>query len=173
MPEYRTAETVLDIARDAVLLDTGVLVAAFSPRESPGRKDYAEYYLETLKAPPLVPSVVIVEAWGMIVGSHKAHSAGLDLLTWLNSPGRAAIVRPHRPDVQGTQQLIHGLTGIDCVDAMLVELAADITEHCNLQPRLPIATFDPSDFVAMSRKHGVRLRIVDMRSGLEEAYETL
>ncbi len=163
MPEYQIAETVLDIARNAVLLDTNVLVEAFSEQENSGRQEYADLFLAQIEGPLLVPTVVLVEAWGILVGSRKARPAGLDLLTWLNRPGRATIVPPHRADVQGTQQIIGGLD-VDCVDAMLVELATDITERCNLRPPLVIATFDTRDFTRMSLRHGLRFRVFDMRS---------
>ncbi len=164
MPEYQIAQTVLNIARNAVLLDTNVLVEAFSLQDNSGRQEYAELVLEDLEGPLLVPTVVLVEAWGLLVGRNKARPAALDLLTWLNLPGRATIVPPHRADVQRTQQIIGDLV-VDCVDAMLVELATDITERCDLRPTLLIATFDTRDFTHMSRKRDLRFRIFDMRSG--------
>lgn len=173
MPQYRIIETVHEIAQGAVLLDTGVLVAAFSPSESQGRTDYAEFYLEHVDVSLLVPSMVIVEAWGVIVGRDGARSRGLDLLTWLNRPGRATVMYANSHDIDRAQRLLRGLPRIDVVDAMLVELATDITEACGLHHALPIATFDPSDFVNMSRKHRIRLRVVDMRSEREDPYDTL
>lgn len=166
MPEYRIEETVLSVPRDAMLVDTGVLVAAFDPREDAGRQEYARFVLDDYGRPLLVPSVVVVEAWGMLVGSRGARSAGLELLTWLNRPGRATIVPPYRAEVLATQDLIERLL-IDIVDALLVELATSITERCALRPALPIATFDTRDFLGMLGKHGLRLSIYDMHT-LEE-----
>jgi len=164
MPEYKIAETVLDIARNAILLDTNVLVEAFSEQDNSARQEYAEYFFDQLERPLLVPTVVLVEAWGVLVGSKKVRLAGLDLLTWVNLPGRATIVPPYRTDVGGTQQLAEDLS-VDCVDAMLVELAHDITERCGLRPPLPIATYDTRDFTRMFRRKGdLRFRVFDMRS---------
>ncbi len=109
-------------------------------------------------------SVVVVEAWGLIVGSRRNRTAGVELLTWLNSPGRAILVPPPSAEVKRTQQLVNAL-GIDCVDAMLAELATNITRLCDLKPSLEIATFDTRDFLRMSTaRDGVQLRVYDMRS---------
>jgi predicted nucleic acid-binding protein len=163
VPDYVIAETVLDIARNALLLDTNVLIAAFLSGEDASRQEYARYVLDDFERPLLVPSAVIIEAWGFIVGGRGDASAGYDLLTWLNSPGRATIVPTHRSDVQETQRLI-GALAVDCVDAMLAELATNISERLELKPALPIATFDTRDFGRMTRKLGLRLSIFDMRS---------
>jgi len=164
MPEYRIAETVLDIARNAILLDTNVLVEAFSAQDNFERQEYADLFLGQIKGPLLVPSVVLVEAWGLLVGSRKMRPAGLDLLTWVERPGRAIIVPPHRADVQRTQQIARSWS-VDCVDAMLVELATDITDRCGLSPSLPIATYDTRDFTRMSLIKGeLRFRVFDMNS---------
>ncbi len=164
MPEYKIAEMVLDIARNAILLDTNVLVEAFSEQNNSARQEYADLFLGQIEGPLLVPSVVLVEAWGLLVGSRGMRLAGLDLLTWVERPGRAIIVPPYRADVQRTQQIARDWRG-DCVDAMLVELATDITDRCGLSPSLPIATYDTRDFTRMSLKRGeLRFRVFDMRS---------
>lgn len=164
MPDYRIDETVLNVARNAMLLDSNVLFAAFYPQEDSGRRDYARFILEEYDRPLLVPSVVVVESWGMLVGSRGSFPAGLELLAWLNSPGRAIIVPPPRAAVQGTEQLIRALH-VDCVDAMLAELATHITDRCDLRPALPIATFDTRDFTRLAQAPGLRLSVFDMRSG--------
>lgn len=164
MPEYRTQEAILDIARNAMLIDTNVLIAAFCPDEDPGRQELAQYMLHQQdERPLLVPSAVVVEAWGLLVGSRRHHSAGLELLLWLNSPNRATIVPPHPLDVQVTHALVAGLH-IDCVDAMLAELATHITVCCELQPALRIATFDTRDFTRMLAAQELRFTVFDMRS---------
>jgi predicted nucleic acid-binding protein len=163
MPDYQIAETVLNIARNAVLLDTNVLVEAFSSSDNSGRQEYAELFLAEIEAPLLVPTVVLIEAWGLLVGRNRAWPAGLDLLTWLNRPGQATIVPPYHKDMQRTQRNVESWY-VDIVDAMLVELATDITERCDLRPPLLIATFDTSDFTRMAGKPDLRFRIYDMRS---------
>ncbi len=163
MPLYKTAETTIDIARNSLLLDTNVLVAAFYSREDAGRQEYAKYVLDDLDRPLLVPTVVVVEAWGMLVGSRKETNSGTALLAWLNSPGRATIVPPQHAGVKRTQELVEAKR-IDCVDAMLAELATDITQYCGLKPSLEIATFDTRDFLQMTRKDGLQISLLDMRT---------
>lgn len=164
MPEYRMEHHTLNIIQaQTMLLDTNVLVAAFYEREAMGRREYAWYILEQSDRPLLIPTVVVVEAWGMLVGSLGDYDGAIQLLTWLNQPGRATIVSTIQGDLLFTQQLIQGIR-IDCVDAMLAELATSISESCDLRPALTIATFDTRDFTRMRRSHGLRLSIFDMNS---------
>src|SRR2546430_2510851 len=131
------------------MLDTNVLVAAFHPAGEPGRQEYAQSLLYEEDHPLLVPSVVIVEGWGMLVGKLRSWTAGSELLAWLNQPGAVTIVPPHQSDIQSTEVLVQTLH-IDCVDAMLAELATNISQYCGLTPSLPIATFDTNDFFKMT-----------------------
>ena len=105
------------------------------------------------------------EAWGVLVrGKNARRQLGLDMLAWVNLPGRATIVPAHRRDVLRTQDIAARL-GVDCVDVMLVELADDITATCGLRDPLLIATFDTGDFTRMfQEKGGMHFRIFDMRS---------
>ena len=45
MSDYRVSEIVLDVAPDALLLDTNVMVDAFSGQDNPSRREYAELFL--------------------------------------------------------------------------------------------------------------------------------
>ena len=167
MPEYQLNHMVVDIARDALLLDTNVLVAAFNPSEDDGNKDNAKYILDEHEQQLLVPTVVVVEAWGFLVGRSRNWSAGFEMFTWLNSPGRATIVPANQNELDKTQRLMSALS-LDCVDAMLAELATNITQSCGLTPPLTIATFDTRDFLKMTKNYGLELAIFDMRT-----FETL
>ena len=53
---------------------------------------------------------------------------------------------------------------IDYVDALLAELATDITEHCDLSPFLSIVTWDTGDFLWMTETMGLRFRLFDMKT---------
>jgi len=163
MPEFRIDGTVVNIPRNALLLDTNVLFAAFYPHDDASRHEYAKYLIEEDDTPLLVSTAVVVETWGLLVGSYGARVEGHDLLTWLNRPGRATLIPPHRADLNRTQQLVQGLW-IDCVDAMLAELATTITILCELDPALAIATFDARDFFRMTKRQGLQLTIFDMRT---------
>jgi predicted nucleic acid-binding protein len=167
MPQYRIEGNVLDIARNALLLDTNVLVAAFSPEEKPGNKEYAKNLLDSDNSSLLISNIVIVEAWGVLVAGKSArYPLGHELLTWLNLPGRATLVYAHQADMQSTEHIVRRIR-VDCVDAMLAELATIITNACGLSPSLPIATFDTKDFFQLSKIQRLRFSLVDMRSPKE------
>src|SRR5437867_9094496 len=93
MPSYSIASCDLEVSRDAVILDTNVIVAAFHPRDQ--RHGDAKALLEILEERQLIiPMVVVVEVWGMLVGSMKQLDCGYEFLTWLNNPGRDLLI-PH------------------------------------------------------------------------------
>jgi predicted nucleic acid-binding protein len=66
MAEYRIGETVLDIPFNAMLLDTNVLVAAFFDEKDSDESLAANYILSEHSSLLLVPSMVVVEAWGSL-----------------------------------------------------------------------------------------------------------
>ena len=151
---------ILALARKAILVDTGVLIAAFHARENSDRSLEARYFLEVYDGPLLVP-IVVVEALGWLIGSRKDRDGASSLLTWLNAPNRATIIPLRRVEVDMTQYLMETFS-IDGVDAMLVELATFITEDCDLRPALPIATFDTGDFLRMYRWQGIKFSVWDV-----------
>lgn len=163
MPEYEIPASILDITRDTILLDTNVLVAAFMANEDERRQEIARVVVHEDATPLLIPSVVVVEAWGLMVGSRKDRLGGMAFLHWLNTPGRATVVPPHRTEFTETRRLMDALR-VDCVDAMLAELATDITERLSLRPELPIATFDTGDFTRLSGNRELRFSIFDMKT---------
>lgn len=175
MPDYCIAERMLDIRRDAVLVDTNVLVRAFAEYTKEdqngntvsaikeGERDYARFLIYEDVRPLFVSISVIVEAWGMIVGKLGDRQAGREMFLWLNSPGQVTIL-PYPRSTVGEARRLMELLSVDCVDAMLADMATDITNACGLRPALSIATFDTRDFTRMSAKHGLNLRILDMHS---------
>lgn len=143
-----------------MLLDTNVLVSRFDPRDS--NNEHTTVFLDTIEYQLLVASVVVVEAWGMLV-SRKVSGGGRALLTWLNTPGRAMILPRHDEPLQSVGQLVNESSRLDCVDAMLAELADDITRQCSLIPALRIATYDVVDyFTIKSIRKDLRLTVYDV-----------
>lgn len=163
MPTFQLDAITLEIARDSLLVDSNVLVAAFLPGEPQGRKETALSILEASGRPILVPIVVVVESLGFIIGSRKQSTAGMKVLAWVNTPGNATLIPAYRSDVHETYRLMDRLA-IDCVDAMLAELATEITASCVLRPAMSIATFDTRDFGRMTKKDGLNLSIYDLQS---------
>src|SRR4051794_20270653 len=89
MPIYTDGGHGIEINRAVTMIDANVLIAAFSPGEgrrhsdaigfieNPGYWDIAQW---------LVPTVVVVEAWGMLT-KQGDQRAGLEMLRWLEDPG--------------------------------------------------------------------------------------
>ena len=164
MPDYQIQGMVIEIARNAVLIDSNVLIAAFFTREQEGSKDYALNLLnEDDDYSLLVPIVVVIEAWGMLVGRRGEHASEYEMLSWINTSNRATLVPTHLRDLTRIQQLVQDLK-IDSVDAILADLATEITQECGLSPPLIIATFDTRDFFTMSRRDDLEISLLDMRS---------
>lgn len=94
---------------------------------------------------------------------HEYHAVTAESAEAVNTPGKSILIPGHRDDLSGTRQVIDKLR-IDCVDALLAELADEVSTQCDFRPSLPIATFDTSDFTTMGRKHGLRLSLFDLRT---------
>jgi predicted nucleic acid-binding protein len=165
MPIYRTTPFEIEISRRAVFLDTNVLVAAFHPNDQ--RHDYANAFLEMMVEEQLiVPMAVIIETWGMLVGSRKRWDCGVQFLTWLNNPGNATLMPQHTEHFGRVHEITQSMH-IDCVDAILMYLANEISEQCNLNPPIRIATFDTSDFVRCIYTRHFHITLFDLNT-LEE-----
>jgi predicted nucleic acid-binding protein len=162
MPLYHVDGSSFDIPRDSVLLDTNVLVAAFWDRDP--EHNSARYFIDEFPHQWLVPAAVVVETWGLIVGSKKDLNAGYEFLSWLNTPGRAVVVLPQSGSFSSEQAIVQALH-VDCVDAVIVNLANTITVSCDLRPSLPIATYDTKDFLRLKMLPDSRFNLIDMRSG--------
>lgn len=166
MPDYLIDETVIEISRRSTLVDTNILVAAFCREEEIGRQEYAQSLLHQGDEQILVAYEVMVEAWGVMVGKNKDRGAGCTMLRWINDVGQPVVVIPpaHRREIGRTRELVEAL-GVDCVDAMLADLATDISRVCDLRPTIAIATFDTRDFTRLAKSFGVTLRVRDGRGG--------
>lgn len=161
----------LDVSNGAMLIDTNVLVAAFSPREGNRHSD-ALGLIEnpaSFSVPQwLVPLSVVVEAWGMLTrNGNKA--GGYDMLAWLNDPGnpvifcRYAIETPQRDPPISLVAVVEK-HHVDVVDALLIAVAEEISVQCDMRPGIRVATFDTRDFPRLRRVLGTRIRIFDMNS---------
>jgi predicted nucleic acid-binding protein len=152
-----------------MLLDTNVLAARFHGGDA--HHEDTTVFLDEWDFQWLVPSFVVVEAWGLVVGSWKNRDGGRALLSWLNTPGKAVILPRHDEPLLGVEELIGRIHRLDCVDAMLAELADDITTKCALTPNLRIATFDAVDYYSIKAQRNLKLTVYDVRSLEDEADE--
>lgn len=147
----------VDLSRRAVLIDTNVLVAAFWP-DDPLYEDTRTFLFEVVEGQLIVPMSVVVETWGMLVGSNKCWDEGIELLTWLNEPGNVTLIPQHVEHSISVKNMVSSVH-IDCVDASLMYLADEVSEQCDLKPPILIATYDTADFVRCLVSHKLRFGV--------------
>ena len=160
-PTYAVPHQQQHIPRDAVILDTNVLVAAFCPRDQ--HHEDARFFIDECTAPLLVPIAVLIETWGMIVGSYRYWDGGMELLLWLNTPGNAELLPQDTVHSEDTSDLV-GAVHVDYVDALVSHLADDVSKQCQFDPNIRIATYDAADITKCRRNKALHLLVLDMRS---------
>lgn len=131
-----------------VLLDTGFLVALFSPADTLAKA--AADYVKKHRHPLATVSAAVVEACFFFSPRQK-----VELLTWLRRGGASVVEVP----VSAYAQLELTLTryadqDIDFVDAALLWLAIETGAH-------RILTVDRGDFAHMRLKGGQRFELID------------
>jgi len=171
MASFGVSNPRWEISRRAVVIDSNVLIAAFRERDQ--WHDVASAFLdepELYQDSPdqlVVPSAVVVESWGFLVGRDRRPDLGYRLLDWLTTPGRALIL----PEWDRLLQMGHDLcrtAQIDVVDGVLFSLAHLITDELGLASPLRVATLDTRDYTKCTRRFGLRVRLLDLRS--DETY---
>ena len=141
-------------------LDTNVLVKAFLPSED--QHNEARYFIDEFDHQWFIPVAVIVETWGFLVGKSKNWQAGLNLLSWLITPGKNLTILPQRGEITEERKIIEELR-IDCVDAVIVSLATQMFRQCALERPLLVATFDTSDFFRLIGRLDIGLSLYDLK----------
>jgi|SRR5208337_343170 len=160
MADYSSSSTYA-LSRDVTIVDTNVLLAAFWPDDS--RHEDTKTFLFEIATSVIIPVPVLVETWGILVGRSKRWDCGLKLLAWIVNPGSCVTVIDRSEPVGGVQALIES-AHIDCVDAYIAHLADDVTEICDFDPPIRVATYDTGDFVLCRVNHHIRLRVWDLNS---------
>lgn len=152
-----------DVRRNSVLLDTNVLVAGFM--EDDAYHEQARLFLDEAEDDLLVPVVVLVEAWGLIVGKRKRPDVGHQMIQWVNTPGRATVLPQPIDEFVDLQTLLES-TRVDCVDGIVFKLALTLAAQLKTVPSVRVATYDASDFYRCMHRSGVTIDILNMRSEL-------
>lgn len=164
MPSYQFQANSFNINRKALLVDTNVFVKAFNPSEE--QHEYARFFLEETEYQLLIPVAVVIETWGMLVGARQNWQGGYEFLAWLNTPDKA-IILPQQGEFLKEHTLVTGLRNLDCIDAIIGNLAHNISTQCNLKPSLAVATYDTNDFYKLkSYDINLRISIYDMKEFL-------
>lgn len=164
MPRREYSSERLSISRQAVFLDTNVLFAAFWDEDE--KHEMAKYFLEVFTDEIVVPIPVIIECWGVIVGSKKRIDRGLAVLEWVHNPGNATLI-PAPPELLGRTRTFCSKLHIDLVDAFLVSLADDLSARHQITPAIRIVTFDNRDFFKCIglRRDNLQIRLMNPETG--------
>ena len=163
MPDFEIGATTFDISRDAVILDSNLLIEAFLTN-SP-RKTESLYFLEQFPHQWVIPIGVVVETWGFIVGKNDDWIGGGNFLSWINTPSTNIVVIGHDGVLVDERNFIDSLQ-IDCVDSMIVTLATRIFHTCNFGSPVPIATWDTRDFYRLGGRQDIRIQVYDLNEAL-------
>lgn len=166
MAEFAIDGDTLDIPRNIALLDTNVLVAYFNTEDSlhHDTRAYFELYDDFVMG---VTPPVVVETCGMLMSRTRAWNVQ-QMLEWLMTPGTAFVFPSHfRPML--VSDILHENSNwmrdreLDYVDSYLMHTAHSITTKCEIQPSVPIITFDMGDFMKCSKQR-YRFSLLDPRS---------
>jgi predicted nucleic acid-binding protein len=160
MPIFTIPDTVFDLHRRAVMLDTNVVYAAFNQQDA--RHEDSLAYLE-LEEQYLLPMSVIVETWGLLVGRDRNWNAGFDFLGWINDPRSGVVVINHAESVVRIRELSTSVH-VDCVDATILYLADQISRECGYASGFRIATYDTADFLKSLKVAKLRFTLFDLNS---------
>jgi len=167
MKPYALDPFELVMSPNMAIVDTNVLMAAFIPSDD-GQHDTAKAFLELWGETgiALLPIPVLIEAWGMIVGSRKNRAAGLAMLEWALDPFLVRLI----PGDGGHANEVSAIAiqyEVDVVDAWILWLVTDIYGRCELNERIRIATLDITDFLPCAGKFPLRLYDIDACEDLE------
>lgn len=165
MVTFRILGDDIDVPRNVALLDTNVVVAAINENDNlhPDVAAYFDVYDDYVF---LVTPPVVVEACGLL-SRRRDNPLVVKLMSWLLTPGNNIIFPTHyRPtDVQNVLDNNAKWMRdrqVDYVDAHLMHVATALTNACELNPHVPILTFDTGDYIKCA-KQGYKFSVFDMR----------
>lgn len=161
MPTYNNPLISFSINRQAMMLDTNILVAAFLVSDD--FHEAADYFLNEWDDPFVVPLSVLVESWGMLAGSFKNRDAASSLYQWAASPGNVSVF-PDNVASFGLSLEMIDKARVDAVDAFIAQLAHDISVQCKLNPPMRIATLDTKDIIKCRVKFDLQIDLFDLRT---------
>jgi hypothetical protein len=102
--------------------------------------------------------VVVIESWGML--EKRRREWATDLISWVNNPSKAELIPQDVTQFEEVEQIINS-RNVDCVDAILMWMAKDITNCCGLNPPIGIATYDKTDFLKYRTNCSLRLHLLN------------
>lgn len=167
MLPYSLDSFELVLSPNMIMVDTNVLMAAFTETND-GRHATAHAFVSLLGEVglALVPIPVLVEAWGMIVGSRKNRTAGLAMLEWASNPLLVKLIPGHHSHTAPVEAIARQYN-VDIVDAWILWLISDMHVRCKLNDRVRVATFDTRDFLRCAGRFPLRLYDIDADENLD------
>lgn len=161
----------VDIPRNALILDTNILVGAFHEGD--------EHHEESVKLVHAYPNEfvifvsVIVEACGVLKGRPRGKESRVKLISWLRdkAPGSVLIIPDLKEPFEGhVQDTISQNSSLDCVDAMIAFFADRTFSKEGLEKPVAIATHDKKDYLALSVMHSCKIRLFDFNTYRSEPF---
>lgn len=159
MPSHQIAGSSFDVSRRGVLVDTNVVVAAFSPGER--FHERARFLLMEANERLYLPASVLAESWGMLAGSKGRRDHAVEMLAWLLEDMNVLLV-PDEALVDAVTETVNRCH-VDVVDSLVSLLAARISRSCSLRPPLRVATMDTGDYWRCRDAHDGDFDVWDIR----------
>jgi len=162
MPIYTLLSHEFFIPEQLALVDTNVLNTAFYDKGARGQNTrfFLDEYLGELELSPIVLLEVVVEMWGLVVGSRKAKSCGLEILSWLSDTNNTTLL-PLERNIFDEGHALCIDTEIDYVDSILIASAFGLSRHCKLKAPLPIITFETRDYYHFMCKSKKTIQLIN------------
>ena len=156
MPIYTLISKEFFIPERSVLLDTNILFTAFmrNDRRCEDTRVFIDEILRDMNYSPIVLLEVVVETWGLVVGSRKEKNSGLEMLSWLSNPANATLIPLESNLFHLGHDLCHRM-GIDYVDSILINSSFELSKQCSIRKPLPIVTYERReyyDFMARTKR---------------------
>lgn len=161
MPVHHLRNYELEINREAVLLDTNILVAYHDPKDC--FHEHAQAFLSVWEGQLIVFFAVVIEAWGVLAGKRRREQYAYEMLDWLARPETGIELIPEYIDPFSTVAHMASRYRVDCVDALLVEFADRFSRLHDFRPPLQIASLD-SDYITRFYLGEYRIRLLDPKT---------
>ncbi len=162
MARYTPTPSSVDVGHDDVILDTSVFIAALDVNDR--YHSTARGFLDTYDTPFVVPIPVVVETWGVLVGSRKRRDLGEQLLDWLEVPGNARLLTSDHSPNPSVFEVIRKVK-VDYVDVKVSIVGHMMSDTLAGKPWPAIATTDTAHFLRCMRAFSLQFRLYDVRTG--------
>lgn len=156
-------EIQINISNESCIIDTNVLIGLFRKNDQHCRS--AQEFMDAYDDEYIfyIPVPVIIETWGSLVGGFSGNfDSGFKFLEWLQKPN--VIILPESCINIESNSTIMKMMNVDIVDALILDLANEITEQCSLPRPLIIATFDTKDFYKLMRLKKYKFRLLNLET---------